>query len=181
MKREMQNIPDLMSLVMLFYSEPSRLGSFEPAEGDALPDYYRDLLDHQNHMTVTVERYHGTQVDVDVLEHISEGDHYARKILLRRKTDRAVVQFGVMRLDFGCVSDEVRQAVEGRSAPLGRLLIQYNVLREVRLVNLWQIAMGSELADYLGCCEGDITFGRTARIDFDGRPAVELLEIVTPA
>lgn len=181
MKRAIQNIPDLMSLTMLFYSEPSRLGSFEAVDAGQMPEHYRELLDHQNHMTVTVEHYHGTQVDVDVLDRVIQGDHYARKILLRRKTDGAVVQFGIMRLDFSCVSDEVRQAVEGQTAPLGRLLIAHNVLREVRLVNLWQVTLGPDLAAYFGRGEGESTFGRTARIDFDGRPAVELLEIVTPA
>ena len=179
MKREIPNIPDLTALVMLFYSEPSRLGSFEAADPAEMSAYFRELLDHHNHMTVTVEHYHHTPVDVDVLETRLDDGHYARKILLRRQTDHAVVQFGIMRLDFSCVSPEVRQVVESQSAPLGRVLIEHNVLREVRLVNIWKVTLGPDLAGYFGVDEGQTTFGRTARIDFDGRPAVELLEIVT--
>lgn len=172
--------PNPRSLSELFYSDPSQLGIFRSVEPAAVPGPYQELLVHENHMTVTVERYHGGPVDVDVLATHTTGHHYARKILLRRHSDRKVVQFGIMRLNFRHVSEEVRQEVESQRTPLGRVLIQHNVLREIRLLQLWQVEMGPDLQMLFGLPEQQWTYGRTALIDVDGEPAVELLEIVIP-
>jgi phenylpyruvate tautomerase PptA (4-oxalocrotonate tautomerase family) len=67
-----------------------------------------------------------------------------------------------------------------RQAPLGRVLIQHNVLREVQLTSLWRINPAEELRNLLDLPAGQIIYGRTALIYCNGEPAVELLEIVTP-
>ena len=137
--------PDLDTLVALFYARAADLGRFDEVESRELARDYRMLLAHDSHMTVTVERFHNGPVDVRVLDSQLTGTHYARKIVLTRQADGAVVQFGIMRLDFSCVSPEVRREVESRSTPLGRILIQHNVLREVHLTqavagNAWRRA-----------------------------------------
>ena len=156
------------------------LPRYEIIPGDEMPQPYRGLLVHEHHMTVTVEAYHGGPVDVRILERRQDGSDYARKILLTRQTDGAVVQFGIMRLDFSSVSPEVRQAVESQQTPLGRILIEHNVHREVHLTKLWKVTPGEDLRRWFNMSPGQITFGRTAIIHCNGEPAVELLEIVTP-
>ncbi len=91
-----------------------------------------------------------------------------------------VVQFGIMRLDFSCVDPAVRREIESQRTPLGRILIEHNVLREVHLTRLYKVTPGEDLRRLFGMQPGEITFGRTALIHFDGEPAVELLEIVAP-
>jgi chorismate-pyruvate lyase len=172
--------PDLQTLVGLFYRDAAELGQFEEVAADEMPRDYQSLLAHRNHMTVTVEEYHHSPVNVRVLATRLNGQHYARKILLCRQSDGRVVQAGIVRLNFHHVSDEVRREVESQSAPLGRILIQHNVLREVRLLKLWRVALGADLARLFGLPLGEITYGRTALIDCNGEPAVELLEIVAP-
>jgi chorismate-pyruvate lyase len=172
--------PDLDTLVGLFYPRPADLGRFEEVTSHDLDRDYRMLLAHDSHMTVTVERFHNGPVDVRVLASQLTGAHYARQILLTRHGDGGVVQFGIMRLDFSCVSPEVRREVESQSAPLGRILIQHNVLREVHLTKLWRVTPGDGLRRLFQIALGRITFGRTAIIHCDGEPAVELLEIVAP-
>jgi chorismate-pyruvate lyase len=173
-------MPDLDTLVRLFYPRTSLLGRFDEVDSQTLERDYRMLLAHDSHMTVTVERFHNGPVDVRVLETRLSGTHYARKILLARQSDGVVVQFGIMRLDFSCVSPEVRREVESQSAPLGHILIQHNVLREVHLTKLWKVTPGEDLRSLFNLTPGQITYGRTAIIHCDGEPAVELLEIVTP-
>lgn len=173
--------PDLSTLVNLFYSDPTELGQFAEVDAERMPSHYHDLLAHQNHMTVTVERFHGAHVNVEVLHSKLSGDHYSRKILLRRASDNRVVQFGIVRLCFEFVSPAVREQVESRSAPLGRILIENDVLREVHLFKLWKITAGADLAAMLNMQVGGVTYGRTAIIDCNRAPAVELLEIVAPA
>jgi chorismate-pyruvate lyase len=171
---------DLDTLVGLFYERPELLGRFEEVDSHDLSRDYRMLLAHDGHMTVTVERFHNGPVDLRVLETKITRTHYARKVLLARASDGEVVQYGIMRLDFSCVSPEVRREVESQKTPLGRILIAHNVLREVHLTRLYKVTPGEELRKLFNLSPGQVTFGRTAVIHFDGEPAVELLEIVTP-
>jgi chorismate-pyruvate lyase len=172
--------PYLKALAALFYPQLGELGEFERAEPPEMPPLYRSLLDHQNHMTVTVEQHHGSSVDVRVIQTSISGHHYARKILLARQSDGRVVQFGIMRLDFNCVNAEVRQQVESQQIPLGRILIEHDILRVIHLRRLWKVTPGPDLQKLFGISSPLTTYGRTAAIDFDGAPAVDLLEIVAP-
>jgi chorismate-pyruvate lyase len=173
------SIPDLQELVSLFYAAPEEMGGCEEVTGDSLPDSYRTLLDHNAHMTVTVEAFHKSLIDVEVLAVNKDDGQYSRKILLKRQVDGKVVQFGIVRLQFDYLSDEVRDEIISQKIPLGRVLIQHNVLREVQLVSLWKIEPGAEILQLFNKQPGDIVYGRTALIYCNGEPAVELLEIVS--
>jgi chorismate-pyruvate lyase len=175
---EVSDIPDLQELVAIFYANVGDLGIFEEVHPRQIPQAYRDLLAHYSHMTVTVEHYHHSPVDVVVLDRQTTGHHYSRKILLTRQSDNRVVQFGIVRLDFNAVSQAVREEIQSEQTPLGRVLINHNVLREVELKQIYRIACGPELARHFGLLDGSIVYGRTALIYCDGEPAVELLEIV---
>ncbi|MCO6459173.1 MAG: hypothetical protein J5I93_28015 [Pirellulaceae bacterium] len=172
--------PDLQTLVSLFYDDPRRLASFDEVKADALPPAYQQLLDHHDHMTVTVEAFHSSAVDVEVLERrVAEG-HYSRKIILRRQSDGRVVQFGIVRLNLEQLQPDVRREIESERTPLGRVLIEHDVMREVQLVALWRVGASRELARWLELPQPSVTYGRTALIYCHGEPAVELLEIVAP-
>jgi len=149
-----------------------------------LPSPYRELLDHHSHMTVTVESHHGEQVDVVVHRHHRRrdetGDWYAREITLQTAGGGKTVQYGIVRLNVDALAPEVWQQIESRQTPLGRVLIEHNVLREVQLCELWEIRPGKALADLLRVDNDTLLYGRTALIYCDGEPAIELLEIVAP-
>jgi chorismate-pyruvate lyase len=119
-------------------------------------------------------------VDVEVLAKHITTTHYARKILLRKATDRRVVQFGIARLNFDVLSDEVRREIESEAIPLGRVLIEHNVLREVQLFALWRLIPGSDLRALFELEKPVEVYGRTALIYVNGEPGVELLEIMAP-
>jgi hypothetical protein len=85
-----------------------------------------------------------------------------------------------VRLNFEYLSPEVQRRIEIQSTPLGRILIEHNVLREIELVSLWRVSPGPDLCQLFGLEGPEITYGRTAIIHCNGSPAVELLEIVTP-
>lgn len=169
---------DLNSLISQFYAIPSELGDFhELAEAD-LPFLPRKLLAHESHMTETVENHHATPVNVEVLRQMRQGNLYAREILLRRHTDNHVVQFGIVRLNFDLLNEEVIREIEAGAKPLGRVLIEHNVLRTVRLERLFKIEPSFQLSSLMNLPIGQPVYGRTAHILCDGTPAVELLEIV---
>jgi hypothetical protein len=172
--------PELDTLIGLFFGSREPLGQFDEVAAEALPPVYRRLLAHEHHMTVTVEDFHGSPVDVRVLEKRVTATHYARMILLVRHSDGGVVQFGIMRVNLGCLSAAVQREIESESAPLGRILIRHDVLRTIHVDKLWRVAPGPRLAGWFGLAEPRETYGRTALIRTDGEPGVELLEIVAP-
>ena len=180
MSDQPQYSPDLRTLVALFYDDPQQLGEFTEVKTDAMPPSMAKLLAHDEHMTVTVESFHRSPVDVEVVETQINGEHYARRILLKKQSDGAVVQFGIVRLSFEHVSGQVRQEIESQSTPLGRVLIRHDVLRHVELVALWKIVPGPDLCTLfnLGPNPSPV-YGRTALIYTNGIPAVELLEVAS--
>lgn len=171
--------PDLRVLVDLFYPAPAVLGEFQEVEARDVPQPYRRLLAHDEHMTVTVEAEYGGPVDVSVLAVHTTATHYSRKIALHRRSDGRVVLFGLVRLNLTFLGDEVRREIESQRTPLGRILIQHDVLRHVKLLSLWQVTAGPELREAFHAPDLQSCYGRTALIYCNGVPAVELLEIVT--
>lgn len=170
---------ELDSLVQWFGIGLSQLGKFEPVAARDLPPDFANLLDHHGHMTVTVEAFHDSLVDVQVIDEHRNGDLYGRRSLLTRRSDGQTVQYGVMRIDLRRLPEKARREVESHAAPLGRVLIRNNVLREVELIALWRIQPGDELRKRLVIPTGEPIYGRSARILLDKQPAVELLEMVT--
>jgi chorismate-pyruvate lyase len=164
-------------LATLFYDSLDVLGRFEPVLVDRLPDDYRTLLAHHDHMTVALEAYHNSLVNVRALEEWSEEASYARSSLLSRQSDGAVVQFGIMRIWLADLPRIAQEEITSKRAPLGRVLIRHNVLREVELVTLWRIEPEAELRRHLDLPDREPIFGRTAQILVDERPTVQLLEI----
>ena len=172
--------PELIDLLRLFYEDPSHCGELTATEREQVPSDYRRLLAHNEHMTVAMEAHHESLVDVEILESRQEKTSYARKILLRRQRDAAVVQFGILRIRFDLLEDAVREEILGGRRPLGRILVRHNVMRTVRLETLWQVKPGSDLISLFETPPGVCTYGRSATIDLCGKKAVEVLEIVLP-
>jgi hypothetical protein len=154
----------LYSLIGLFYCSNSQLGEFKKVIPDQCPNPYRQLLSHSSHMTVTVEQFHHQSVEVQVLQSQVVGPHYQR----------------IVRLTLGLLSQAVQAQILSERTPLGRVLIENEVLRQVRLQSIWQVKCGDELASAFETQPGMVTYGRTAQILFQQQPAVELLEIVAP-
>ena len=171
---------ELGVLIRLFYANPTELGQIRACDTSCVPAPYRTLLAHDAHMTVTVEQRHGCPVSVEVLESFESTTHYVRKILLRRTSDNRVVQFGIVRLKLDALDPEARDEILAKQIPLGRVLIQHNVMRYVQLFDVWHVRCGGELASYFNVPSGYETFGRTALIYCNDEPAIELLEIVAP-
>lgn len=168
----------LPQLLAPFYPRVEDLGEFQRIPPDQLPETYHRLLEHDGHMTVTLEKYHGCHVHLDVLRSDRVGQAYVRKIVLRRSRDERVVLFGIVRLNLQLLPAAVSEQIQDESRPLGHLLIEHNVLREVERLATWRIQTRTELRDLFGHAQSETLYGRTAIIHCNGDPAIELLEIV---
>jgi len=82
-------------------------------------------------MTVTVEAYHHSPVNVLILERVRAGDSYARRILLTTQNTGEVVQFGIVRVWLHYCSPDVQREILAGEIPLGRILINHDVLRRI--------------------------------------------------
>jgi len=174
-----QNGPDLAELFVLF-PPADYLRALEAVSPAQVPQPYGGLLVHEHHMTVTVEAHHGGLVDVRVLEERRENEAYARKILLALQKTGKIVQFGLMRIHLNCCTAAVRDEILSKRTPLGRILIEHNVLRRIEPTAYLRAVPGPAMMEWFGLAEPLPTYGRLALIHCDGKPAVELLEIVAP-
>ena len=171
--------PDLETLLALF--PPSDyLRAWELVPADQVPEPYHHLLVHEYHMTVTVEAHHGSLVDVRIMERKQDQTIYARKILLALQASDRIVQFGIVRIRLDFCSPPVRDAILAGHTPLGRILINHNVLRRIEPTAFLRIIPGPAMMQWFGLSEPIPTYGRLALIHCDGQPAIELLEIVAP-
>jgi hypothetical protein len=171
--------PDLRTLWSLF-PPADDMPEYEFVAADEVPRPYHELLVHEHHMTVTVERHHGGLVDVRVLARRQDDDAYARKILLALQGSGRVVQFGIMRVHLRHCSPEVCQEIVAGQTPLGRILIEHDVLRRIEPTAFLRVIPGPAMMEWFGLDEPRLTYGRLAFIHCDGVPAIELLEIVAP-
>lgn len=176
----MSTLERLTPLVAEFYDDPDALGRFTSVTGRDMAEAYRDLLAHEHHMTVTVERHHGCHVDVRVLDKRTTSTHYSRQILLTRQSDGAVVQYGIMRVALEHLDADTVAEILAEQTPLGRILIEHDILRRIRLQALWRVEPSPHLRGWLEMAPNTATYGRSALIECNDEPAVELLEIVIP-
>lgn len=172
--------PDLEELIGPFYGAPENLADFQEISGEDVPPPYRALLDHDQHMTVTLEAFYGCPVQLQLLHRSVSDTHYMRNTLLRRASDGMLVQFGIARLCFAFLPDRVREEIEAARTPMGRVLISHNVLRQVKLTGLWRLGPRDCLSEIFGLDTPQPTYARTALIYCEGDPAVEVLEVMPP-
>lgn len=171
---------ELRNLTDLFPGESQLIAAAEHVASALVPSPYGQLLAHNHHMTVTMEKYHQTPVDVRIIARRHEGDIYSRKIILVKTGTDIPVQFGIVRFNFEYVTPAVCDEIIAGDIPLGRVLINHNVLRHIDLGAVLKITAGPELAEHLAMEPGGETYGRLATIFCNQKPAVDLLEVSAP-
>jgi len=171
--------PQLHELLSLFDTAED-FSSIEAIAAGEVPPPYHGLLVHEHHMTVTVETYHRDRVDVVIYNRRHDGPYYARRIFLALQQSRRVVQYGLVRINLRYCSPEVRKEIIAGETPLGRILINHDVLRRIEPTGFLRVVPGPELMNQFGLEQPTPTYGRLAYIYCDGQPAIELLEVVAP-
>ena len=145
-----------------------------------MPEPYRRLLAHTHHMTVTVEDFYGTRVDVRVLESGREGDQYRRRIVLTLHGTDRIIQYGLVRINLGLLDPAVQTAITEQKTPLGRILIEHNVLRRVEPTAFLRVEPGPILCRHIGLAKPVTLYGRTGVIFCNDQPAIAVLELLSP-
>lgn len=175
-------------LVGIFCS-PTEFGEIKNLGAEQVSQPSRTLLDHRSHMTVAMEHFYGCDVCLKVVATKADGGvdspskgWYAREILLETPAG-VVVQYGIVRINLASLDEATAAEIRSAQRPLGRILIAAGTLREVHGVQLLEIFPGPHLRQFFvpeDSVAAAPVYGRVANIQLNGRPAVELLEIVAP-
>lgn len=171
---------ELLALTNQFPANERLFVKAEHIPSAVTPEPYKTMLVHDHHMTVAMETYHKSPVDVRVLAQKLDGDIYAREILLLKQGTETVVQYGIVRFNLSYVTADVRREILAQQTPLGRILINHNVLRHIDLGAILEITAGPRLSKHFRMPEGGVTYGRLATIFCNRQPAVDLLEVSAP-
>ncbi|MFO0947036.1 MAG: hypothetical protein U1D30_14020 [Planctomycetota bacterium] len=169
----------ILRLLLAFFGE-SRLPECREIAPSDVPPPFHSLLVHDNHMTVTLEEYFGKRVIVRPYQVHRVGDLYGRKLDLLLEGNGRVVMTGAMLFNLSTVSPEVGALILEQKTPLGRILIEHDILRTISGGTYVRIEPTDPLAARFGNPDPVACYGRLATIFCDGKPAVDLLEIVTP-
>jgi chorismate-pyruvate lyase len=145
-----------------------------------MPEPYRGLLAHTHHMTVTNEAYYGSRVDVRVLESGLDGEQYHRRIVLTLHGTDRIVQYGLVRINLGLLDADVRAEVLKQQTPLGRILIEHNVLRRIEPTAFLRVEPGPTLCGHMALPKPRTMYGRTGVIFCNDQPAIAVLELLAP-
>src|SRR5262245_2861603 len=167
--------PDARELFALFGTADDA-PEVEVVPAAAVPPPYDRLLVHEHHMTVTVEAHHGDLVNVKILARRRDNDTYARKILLTLKGSAQVVQFGIVRIHLNYCSEAVREEILAGQTPLGRILINHDVLRRIEPTAFLKVTPNRAMMTWFNLDNPRTTYGRLAIIHCDEQPAIELIE-----
>ena len=190
-RRSRDAVERALELVRLFADPGPGFATFRGVDRDQVPEPARTLLDHTRHMTVAMEAHHGAPLGLRVVARArdlggSDGVNpwYAREILLL-SPQGVLVQYGIVRINLDHVDRTTAAAIRAARIPLGRVLINAGLLREVHDVSLLEVRPGPRLASLFGGLPvpgvpSPPTYGRVAEISLGGHPAVELLEVVVP-
>lgn len=169
----------VVRLMLAFFgdSEVPHARAVDPA---AVPAPYRSLLVHSGHMTQALERHHGGALSVHPYRIRREGDIYGRRIDLTAAGRDAPVMTGIMIFNLALVSATVSDEIVRAASPLGEILIRHRILRRVKPDAFLEFEARDPLVARFALPSPRPAYGRLATIDCDGRPAVDLLEIVRP-
>ena len=176
-----ENGPEIEKLFAVFGKEHgSQRPNYVVIPGDEVPGSYHGLLVHNYHMTVTLEQFYHCRVNLRVLHSKQQGDHYARMILLVREGTDEILQFGIMQIDLRACDETVRTEIQAGGTPLGRILIEHNVLRHIEPYRFLRVIPNPLMMGWFGLSEPEAVYGRLGVIFCNKIPAVEVLEIVRP-
>jgi len=136
------------------------------------------LLVHHEHMTVVLQRHHGSPVAVHVLEEIIDGHFYRRKISLTPVGSDKIVEWGIVKLDLRYMPEAVSSEIREKRTPLGAILIRHDIHRRIKPRYFLRLPEGSAVLKLFGAEYDRPVYGRLGTIYCDDVPCIELLEIV---
>ena len=171
---------DLVHPLDEFYAEAGQpLPPLNQVEGEAVPEPYRTLLVHQNDMTPTLEKFHGSLVQLDVLGSRRTGSAYFREVILRLDGTNAPVEFGAIKINLDLFAPASRAQILAEKQPLGHILHKYNIPHTSRPRAYLRLASDKLISQVLELTGARVLYGRRNTLyDPQGNSLAEIVEIL---
>ena len=151
--------------------------SFLWVKPDEVEQPYRDLLCHENDMTSTLSDFHGGEVELQIFEEGFDSDCYFREVLL--KVGEKPVEYGVIRIFLGNLSQELGSAITEGRKPLGAILNESGLGYVSRPRGFFKISGKTFQPDFFPSLGGGFLFGRyNELVGADERVLARIIEIL---
>lgn len=171
---------DLVHPLDEFYAAAGQpLPPLNEVEGEAVPEPYRTLLVHQNDMTPTLEKFHGSLVHLDVLGSRRTGDAYFREVILRLDSTNAPVEFGAIKISLDLFTPESRAQILAEKQPLGHIMAEFKIPHTSRPRAYLRLATDKLISSVLELSGARVLYARRNTLyDLQDRPLAEIVEIL---
>ena len=151
-------------------------------EAARIPQVYRELLDHSNDMTSTLQRFHDEEIRVHVIERRRDDSCYEREVLLVTRNTRKTVEFGAIRILLERFPTGAQREILRAEMPLGAILRSFGIEYESKPRAFFEIESDDNMNAALTLSETHILYGRCNEItNTDGQVLAEIVEILPPA
>jgi hypothetical protein len=163
-----------------FYAQARRpLPAIKAVSGADVPEPYRTLLVHDADMTPTLEKFHGAQIHLRVLNSQERDGAYYREVALLLDKTNVAVEFGAIRINLSLFPVSAKKAVLEENLPLGHVLADFRIKHTSRPKAFLKIEADEFICDALGLKAPRTLFGRRNTLfDPQNRPLAEIVEIL---
>ena len=159
---------------MLF---PDYAVTLEDVTGDALPESHAAILLRSEHLTQMLQDYNSGPLELKVLDRHRHGSNYSR--VITKAGGGRILEFAFITIDLDLCPPTVAADILAEMSPVGRILIDSGVPRELRVLGFCKIelAPGNRM---FAVDRPTTTYGRYTTIALNGVPAIYVLELIAP-
>ena len=180
----MHDTPDAASLLKPlagFYTGRA-LPEVRFIEATRIPQAYRELLDHSNDMTSTLQRFHDEEIRVHALESRRDDTYYEREVLLVTRDTRKTVEFGAIRILLERFPTGAQHEIFRAEMPLGAILQSFGIEYKSKPRAFFEIESDDVMNAALKLSRTQTLYGRCNEItNSDSQVLAEIVEILPPA
>jgi hypothetical protein len=150
-------------------------------EGARLPWASRQLLDHSNDMTSTLQRFHGEEIRVHVLEYRQDEVRYQREVLLVTRDTRRTVEFGAIEILLELFPVDAQREIFRAEMPLGAILQAFGIEYQSQPRAFLEIESDDVMNAALTLSHTQTLYGRCNEItNKEGQILAGIVEILPP-
>ena len=143
-----------------------------------LPEPARWLLVHDSDMTSRLRTHHQSPIGLRVLDSTSDDIVVDRRVVLVRKSDDRIVEFGAIRIFLKHLTSELREAVLAGEEPLGGLLENSGMEYTSSPGAFFVIVPDDYICEWLGLESRDPVYGRCNKLRTGDEVFAEIVEIL---
>ena len=163
------------------FSVPFQPLATRDCAGEALPQPYRALLEHDRDLTPTLEAHHQSPLHIRVLQSEQPGKSYHRRVVLITAEGRAVSQ-GEIEIHLDRLPSPIVDHVLAGKKPLGGILRDERFPHQSRPQAFFALDSTPDLESMFGFTGPAVLYGRRNHLlTADGEVFAEVLEILAPS